>query len=48
MLASEKLTAAARATKTAVQVPCVDTALRPMEVPSMPEPAMKIKTEGQV
>lgn len=35
---------AATATKTAVQAACTETALRPMERPRMPDPAMNIQT----
>lgn len=44
MLDSMHPTIAATATKTAVQVPCVETALRPMEILRMPEPATKIQS----
>ena len=33
---------AATATKTALQVPCEETAFKPIEMPSMPEPAEKM------
>lgn len=44
MLDSMHPTMAATATKTAVQAPCVETALRPMEMLRMPEPATKIQS----
>lgn len=44
MLARAHEAIAATATKTAVHVPCADTALRPMEMPNMAEPAMKIQS----
>lgn len=37
-------TAAAMATKPAVQMPCVDTAFSPIEVPSIPDPAISIQS----
>lgn len=44
MLARLKPAMAATATKTAVQVPCTESELRPMEMPSMPEPATQVQT----
>lgn len=46
ILESENPTMAATATKMAVQAPCVETALRPMEMLKMPEPATKIQSAG--
>jgi hypothetical protein len=46
MLPRAKAAAAATATKTAVQAPCADTAFKPMEMPSIAEPAMKIQSKG--
>jgi hypothetical protein len=42
MLAKDPPTMAARATKTAVHVPCIETAFRPMEMPSIMDPATKV------
>jgi hypothetical protein len=39
-----KPTMAATTTKIAVHAPCVDTALREIEIPSMPEPATKTQS----
>jgi hypothetical protein len=44
MLAKLNPTMAATATNTAVHVAWLDTALSPMEMPSMPEPATKIQS----
>lgn len=44
MLDAPKPAIAATATKTAVQVPCVERELRPIEMPSIPEPATKIQS----
>lgn len=44
MLPKMKPMAAATATNTAVHVACEEIALRPMEIPSMPDPAMKIQS----
>lgn len=44
MLARLNPIMAATATNTAVHVAWLDTALRPMEIPSMPEPATKIQS----
>ena len=48
MLPKMKPQQAATATKTAVHVACDDTALRPMEIPSIPDPAMKIQSGEMV
>ena len=39
---------AATATNTAVQVPCVDRAFRPVEMPRIPEPATKIQSDQEL
>ena len=46
MLAKQKPTTAATTTKTAVHVACVETAFKPIEVPSIPEPAMKVQSDS--
>lgn len=42
ILPKTKATIAATATYTAVQVAWLDTAFKPIEIPSIPEPAVKI------
>jgi hypothetical protein len=44
MLDNKKPVMAATPTKTAVHVPCEDTAFRPIEMPSIPDPATNIQT----
>jgi hypothetical protein len=44
MLPRPKPTMAATATNTAVQVPCVERAFKPVEIPRIPEPATKIQS----
>lgn len=46
ILAKEKPTTAATTTNTAVHVPWADTAFNPIEVPSIPEPAMKVQSNS--
>jgi hypothetical protein len=48
ILANEKPRTAATATKTAVQAACEETELRPMEMPSIAEPATKIQSRNSV
>jgi hypothetical protein len=47
MLARQKPAMAATATKTAVQVPCTESELSPMEMPSIPEPATQVQTVAE-
>lgn len=46
MLAKRKPTMAATTTKTAVHVAWLETAFRPMETLSIPEPAMKVQSDS--
>lgn len=48
MLAKVKPTTAATTTKTAVHVAWADTAFKPIEVPSIPEPAMKVQSKNGI
>lgn len=43
-----KPTTAATATKIAVHVSCVDTALRVIEIPSIPEPSTKTQSNAMI
>lgn len=46
ILAKRKPTTAPTTTKTAVHVAWLETAFRPMETLSMPEPAMKVQSDS--
>lgn len=48
MLDKQMTAMAVTATKTAVHVPWVDTAFRPIEAPSMPEPAPNVKSARKI